>query len=62
MKTYQIYAIISMFFAGITAVIAKAGIIITILFSFLFLQELITWKIALRAGLIISGLVLLSWE
>ncbi|WP_210413303.1 hypothetical protein [Leptospira brenneri] len=26
MKTYQIYAFISMFFAGLTAVVAKAGL------------------------------------
>jgi len=44
------------------ALIDKASIIITIILSFLFLQEQITWKICIGAILILSGLITISWK
>ena len=42
------------------ALIDKASIIITLLLSFFFLQEQITWRIAIGALFIIAGLVILT--
>lgn len=44
------------------ALIDKASIIITIILSFLFLQEQITWKICIGAILILSGLITIVWK
>jgi len=44
------------------ALIDKASIIITIILSFLFLQEQLTWKICIGAILILSGLITIVWK
>lgn len=44
------------------ALIDKASIVITLLLSFLFLQEQFTWKIAFGAVLMISGLLVITWK
>jgi transporter family protein len=44
------------------ALIDKASIIITLLLSVLLLNEQFTWKIALGASLILSGLLILAWK
>lgn len=44
------------------ALIDKAGILVTLLLSFLFLHEQFTWKIALGTALMISGLLVLTWK
>lgn len=42
------------------ALIDKASIIITLLLSFIILNEQFTWKIALGGGFIITGLLILT--
>ncbi|TGN19537.1 EamA family transporter [Leptospira idonii] len=42
------------------ALIDKASILITLLLSFFFLNEVITWKIAIGATLILGGLLIIS--
>jgi transporter family protein len=44
------------------ALIDKASILITILLSFLFLHEQITWKIAIGTALILGGLLIIAWK
>jgi len=44
------------------ALIDKASILITILLSFLFLHEQITWKIATGTALILGGLLIIAWK
>ncbi len=44
------------------ALIDKASIIITIILSFIFLQEQLTWKICIGAILILSGLITIVWK
>lgn len=54
------YRAIKMGDVSIVAVIDKASIIITLLLSFWLLKEPFTWRIALAAALIISGLLVLT--
>lgn len=44
------------------ALIDKASIIITLLLSFIFLNEQFTWKIALGGSLIFTGMIVLVWK
>jgi len=44
------------------ALIDKASIIITLLLSFVILNEQFTWKIALGGGFIIAGLLILTFK
>lgn len=44
------------------ALIDKASILITLLLSFVFLQEQFTWKIGIGATLILSGLFVIAWK
>jgi len=44
------------------ALIDKASIIVTLLLSFIFLHEQLTWKIGLGAMLILSGLYVIAWK
>ncbi len=43
------------------ALIDKASIVITLLLSFFFLKEIITWKIVIGAILILGGLLIILW-
>jgi transporter family protein len=45
---------------SVVAVIDKASIVITLLLSFWLLKEPFTWRIAVAAALIISGLLILT--
>ncbi len=45
---------------SVVAVIDKASIVITILLSFWLLKEPFTWRIAVAAALIVSGLLVLT--
>ena len=45
---------------SVVAVIDKASIVITLLLSFWLLKEPFTWRIAIAASLIISGLLVLT--
>lgn len=44
------------------ALIDKASILITLILSFVFLQEQFTWKIAVGASFILCGLIVLAWK
>jgi transporter family protein len=44
------------------ALIDKGSILITLVLSFVFLQEELTWKIALGCSFIFSGLLVLAWK
>lgn len=44
------------------ALIDKASILITLLLSYLFLQEQLTWKIGIGATLILGGLLTIAWK
>lgn len=44
------------------ALIDKASILITLILSFVFLQEQFTWKIAVGASFIFCGLIVLAWK
>ena len=44
------------------AIIDKGSIVITLLLSFLILKEPFTPKIALGAGLVVAGLLVLAWK
>ncbi len=44
------------------ALIDKGSILITLVLSFVFLQEQLTWKIALGCSFIFSGLLVLAWK
>lgn len=44
------------------ALIDKTSIIITLILSFLFLQEQFTWKIGVGATLILAGLIVIAWK
>jgi len=54
------YRAIKMGDVSVVAVIDKASIIITLLLSFWLLKEPFTWRIAIAAALIISGLLVLT--
>lgn len=42
--------------------IDKASILITLILSFVFLQEQFNWKIAVGASFILCGLIVLAWK
>lgn len=44
------------------ALIDKASILITILLSVFFLKENFSWKLALGASLMLSGLLVITWK
>ncbi|HTH56405.1 MAG TPA: EamA family transporter [Cyclobacteriaceae bacterium] len=54
------YRAIKMGDVSVVAVIDKASIVITLLLSFWLLKEPFTWRIAIAAALIISGLLVLT--
>lgn len=47
---------------SVVATIDKASIVVTIVLSFWLLKEPFTWRLALGAALITSGLVVLVWK
>ena len=47
---------------SVVATIDKASIVVTLVLCFLFLKEPFTWRIALGATLILSGLLVLVWK
>jgi len=54
------YRAIKMGDVSVVAVIDKASIVITLILSFWLLKEPFTWRMALAAALIISGLLVLT--
>lgn len=44
------------------ALIDKASILITLLLSFIFLQEPFTWRVGLGATMILGGLIIVAWK
>ena len=56
------YRAIKMGDVSVVAVIDKASIVITLLLSFWLLKEPFTWRIAVAAALIISGLLVLTFK
>lgn len=56
------YRAIKMGDVSVVAVIDKASIVITLLLSFWLLKEPFTWRIAIAAALIISGLLVLTFK
>ncbi|WP_448530225.1 EamA family transporter [Raineya sp.] len=56
------YKAIKMGSVSEVALIDKGSILITLLLSFIFLNETFTWRILLGALLIIAGILVLSWK